>query len=76
MHHFLSVQISRGLLFGLEVVKENRPLLGFFAPVADDDAGAVDDFTRVAFAVENAYEGEKGLLVRVDEERSGGSWRR
>ena len=42
------------LLLGLEIVKEDGAFLAFFAPVADDDAGAVDDFSGVAFAVEDA----------------------
>ena len=41
-------------LLGLEVIEEDVALLGFLAPVADDDAGAVDDFTGVAFAIELA----------------------
>lgn len=44
-----------GLLLGLEVVEQDGAFLGFLAPVADDDAGAVDDFSGVAFAVEDAW---------------------
>ena len=61
---FLSLSAKKGkgknkgekerLLFGLEVIKQDATLLGFLAPVADDHAGAVDDFSGVAFAVENA----------------------
>ena len=44
------------LLLGLEIVEQNRAFLRFLAPIADDDAGAVDDFAGVALAVEHAYE--------------------
>jgi len=42
------------LLSSLEVVEENGALLGLLAPVTDNDAGAVDYFTGVAFAVDLA----------------------
>ena len=43
------------LLLGLEVVEQDRALLGLLTPVLDDDARAVDDLTGVAFAVDLAY---------------------
>ena len=42
-------------LTGGEVVEEDAALGGFLAPVADDDAGAVDDLAGVSFAVESAF---------------------
>ena len=54
---FPFIQPSR-LLFGLEVVEENGPFLALLAPVTDDNAGAVDDFSGVAFAVEYTWRGE------------------
>jgi len=42
------------LLFGLEVVEEHVPLLALLTPITDDYAGAVDDFARISFSVENA----------------------
>ncbi|KAJ6258397.1 hypothetical protein Dda_6437 [Drechslerella dactyloides] len=43
---------GRRRLTGLEVVEQDAAFGGLLAPVADDDAGAVDDLARVAFAVE------------------------
>ena len=48
------IQRKPVLLLGLEVVEEDGALLALLAPVADDDARAVDDFAGVAFAVEDA----------------------
>lgn len=42
-----------GVGFGLEVVEQDGAFLRFLAPVADDDAGTVDDFSGVAFAVKH-----------------------
>ena len=53
------VFLFRYLLFGLEIVEEDRTFLAFLAPVPDDDAGAVDDFSGVAFTVEDACEDGK-----------------
>jgi len=39
------------LLLGLEVVEEDAALLGLLTPVTDNNAGAVDDLTRVSLAV-------------------------
>lgn len=51
-----SYRISKvRLLFGLEIVEQDGSLLRFLAPVTDDDAGAVDDFASVPFAVESAW---------------------
>lgn len=50
--------------------------MGFLAPVADDDARAIDDFTGVAFAVEDACfwgkEREGGLVNGVEKGGEGG----
>ncbi len=43
-----------GLLLGLEVVEQDRPLLRLLTPVLDHDAGAVDDLAGIALAVQNA----------------------
>ena len=43
-----------GLLLGLEVVEENGSLGGVLAPVANDDARAVDDLAGITLAVERA----------------------
>lgn len=52
------------LLARLEVVDQDGAFLGFFAPVAYDDAGTVDDFASVAFAVEDAcFEKEKTVSL-------------
>ena len=40
--------------FGLEVVEQHGALMRLLTPVLDDDAGAVDDFAGVAFAVDLA----------------------
>lgn len=45
---------ERHLLLGLEVVEEDGALLRLLTPVADDDAGAVDDLAGVALTVELA----------------------
>ena len=50
----------RCLLFGLEVIEEDGTFLGLLTPVADDDAGAVDDLPGVTFAVE--YTCRKGVM--------------
>jgi hypothetical protein len=42
-------------LLGLEVVEKDGALLRLLAPVLDDYAAAVDDFSCVAFAVDLAY---------------------
>ena len=42
-------------MFGLEIVEEDGTFLGLFTPVADDDAGAVDYFSGVTFAVEYTW---------------------
>lgn len=61
--HFISFPSSLlasgkdGLLLGLEVVEQNGAFLGFLAPVANDNAGAVDDFSGVAFAIEYTWVG-------------------
>ncbi len=61
--HFISFPSSLltsgkdGLLLRLEVVEQNGAFLGFLAPVANDDAGAVDDFSGVAFAIEYTWVG-------------------
>ncbi len=40
-------------LLGVEVVEQDGPLLALLAPVAHHDAGAVDHFSGVAFAVKH-----------------------
>jgi hypothetical protein len=42
------------LLFSLEVVEEDGALLRLLTPILHDDAGAVDNLSRVAFAVDLA----------------------
>lgn len=42
------------LLLGLEVVEEDRALLGLLTPILDDDARAVDDLAGVTLAVDLA----------------------
>lgn len=42
------------LLARLEVIDQDRAFLRFLTPVAHDDAGTVDNFARVAFAIEDA----------------------
>ena len=54
------------LLLGLEVVEEDGAFLRLLAPVADDDAGAVDDFAGIAFAVEDACCGRHILARRLE----------
>jgi hypothetical protein len=49
--------LKERLLLSLEVVEEDAALLGLLAPIADDDAGAVDDLAGVAFAVDLACPG-------------------
>ena len=46
------VSCLRASLLGGEVVHEERALLALLAPVPDHDAGAIDDFAGVAFAVQ------------------------
>ena len=53
------------LLLGLEIVEQDGALLALLAPVADDDAGAVDDFAGVAFAVEHTCKGERLVTVCI-----------
>jgi hypothetical protein len=43
--------MSGRLLLGLEVVEKDAPLLGLLTPIANDDARAVDNLTRVTFTV-------------------------
>ncbi len=63
--HFISFPSSLltsgkdGLLLGLEVVEQNGAFLGFLAPVANDDARAVNDFSGVAFAIEYTWGGRR-----------------
>jgi hypothetical protein len=47
---------ASNLLLGIEVVEKNVAFLALLAPVTDHDAGAVDDFAWVAFAIDLAYE--------------------
>ena len=58
--------VSLGLLLRLEIVQQNRTFLAFLTPIADHDAGAIDDFSGVAFAVEDTCDDEawKISLVR------------
>lgn len=42
------------LLLRLEIVEQDCAFLRLLTPVADDHAGAVDDFASVTFAVEHA----------------------
>lgn len=44
------------LLLGLEVVEEDRALLGLLTPVADDHAAAVDDLAGVTLTVEDTWD--------------------
>ena len=46
---------KRRLLFGLEIVEQDGTFLGLLTPVADDNAGAVDYFSGVTFAVEHTW---------------------
>lgn len=46
---------TSNLLLSLEVVKEDRALLGLLTPVLNDDARAVDDLAGVTLTVELAY---------------------
>lgn len=43
------------LLLGLEVVEQDAALLRLLSPVLDDDARAVDNLARIAFAVDLAW---------------------
>ena len=63
------------LLLGLEVVQENGAFLRFLAPVAHDDATAVDDFAGVAFAVEDACM-ERNVQSVPFGASTGSTWRR
>jgi hypothetical protein len=54
-----SLEGEVSLLLGLEVVEEDGTFLALLTPVADDDAGAVDDLAGVAFTVEDACDEEK-----------------
>ncbi len=56
---FPPVSGKGGLLLGLEVVEQNGAFLGFLAPVANDDARAVNDFSGVAFAIEYTWGGRR-----------------
>jgi hypothetical protein len=42
------------LLLGLEVVEEDRALLGLLTPILDDNARAVDDLAGVTLTVKGA----------------------
>ena len=46
---------SRRSPLSLEIVKQNAPLLTLLAPIPHNNARAVDHFTSIAFAVEDAY---------------------
>jgi len=39
----------------LEVVEEDRPLLGLFTPILDNNARAVDNLASITLAVKSAY---------------------
>ena len=41
------------LLLRIEIVEQDRPLLALLAPIPHHDAGAIDHFSRVAFAVQD-----------------------
>lgn len=43
------------LLLSLEVLEEDGTFLALLTPVPNNDAGAVDDLTRVSFTVKDAY---------------------
>jgi hypothetical protein len=43
------------LLFGLEVVEEDRSLLRLLTPVLDDNTGAVNNLACVSLAVQHTY---------------------
>ena len=46
---------SRRSPLSLEIVKQSAPLLTLLAPIPHNNARAVDHFTSIAFAVEDAY---------------------
>lgn len=53
-HHYSG---NHSLLLRVEVVQKDVALLAFLSPVSDHDARAVDDFARVAFAIDLAWVG-------------------
>lgn len=38
----------------LEEIQEDRAFLGFLAPITDNHTRAIDDFSRIAFSIEDA----------------------
>ena len=50
----LLYSVRKRLLLRLEVVEQDVALLRLLTPVANDDAGTVDDFARVALSIELA----------------------
>ena len=51
-----SVHPFLALLFGLEVVEEDRSLLRLLTPVLDNNAGAVDNLACVSLTVQHTYQ--------------------
>jgi len=50
-----AVPVIVALLLSLEVVEQDRALLGLFTPITDHDARAVDDLASIAITINLAY---------------------
>lgn len=52
-HQVFSTYLSLSLLLRIEVIEQDGPLLALLAPIPHHDAGAIDNLSSVAFAVQH-----------------------